>query len=204
MLIKVCGITREEEINALNEVDVDYIGFVFAESIRKVSIEKAKELYAALKKNIRVVGVFRNQSIEFVEKVLKEIPLDVVQLHGNEDEEFILRIKNNNLCDVWKAVSIKEKYDLIEATKYPVKTIVVDAAMPGSGKPFSWNIISGVNINKRIVLAGGLNEENVIEGIKLVNPDIVDVSSGVEIEDENGRRKSKDKIINFVRKVRGN
>ena len=202
MLIKICGITNEQEIDAINELKPDYIGFVFAESKRKVSIELAKKLYKNLNKNIKVVGVFRNNSEKEIIDVLDEIPLDVIQLHGDEGEELIRSLKSKLQCDVWKAVSISEKNDLIRALNYTVDTIVLDGNNPGSGRIFPWEVLEGVVVNKRVFLAGGINEENVLEAIEKVNPIGIDTSSGVEIVDDKGRRKSKEKMKRLIKKVR--
>lgn len=202
MLIKICGITREEEIYEINELKPDYIGFVFANSKRKVTIEQVKKLYKKLNKSIRAVGVFRDNDEEFILNILKEVPLDVVQLHGNEDISFIKSLKEKVTCDIWKAITINSKEDIRNLNKYPINTIVLDGSNPGEGKTFNWNMLRGVNINKRIALAGGINESNVEEGIKSINPTIIDVSSGVEEMDEKGLYKSKDKMEILIKKVR--
>lgn len=202
MLIKICGISKLEEIKIINEFKPDYIGFVFAKSKRQVSINEAKELYGSLSKSIKAVGVFRNNSEEEIMAVLSEIPLDVIQLHGDEDEGLILSLGEKVTCDIWKGVAIKDKSDLIKALNYEVKTLILDGGNPGSGETFPWEIFKGINLNRRIFLAGGIKEENVLEGIKLINPEGIDLSSGVEIEDEYGRRKSRDKIEKLIRKVR--
>lgn len=202
MLVKICGITKEEEIRDVNELKPDYIGFVFAESKRKVDINKAKELYKELNKTIRTVGVFRNNDEEFILNVLKEIPLDVVQLHGDEDSNFILSLKSKVTCDIWKAINVTNLEDIKQAYNYPVNNIVLDGANPGEGKIFDWNLLKGLSINKRLILAGGINEENVEEGIKNIKPDIVDTSSGVEVIENGVRRKSKDKMKKIISKVR--
>lgn len=202
MLIKICGITKEEEIIDINELKPDYIGFVFTESKRHVDVNKAKKLYKELNKGIRTVGVFRNNDEEFILNVLKEIPLDVVQLHGDEDSDFILSLKDKVTCDIWKAINVTKLEDIKEAYNYPVNNILLDGASPGDGKVFDWNLLKGLSINKRLILAGGINEENIKEGIKNVRPDIVDTSSGVEVIENGVRRKSKYKMKNIISKVR--
>ena len=203
MLIKICGITRSQEIKALNIIKPDYIGFVFAESKRKVTKEEANNLYKELDKGINVVGVFRNNSIVYIEEVLEYAPLDVIQLHGDEDNNLIDRLVERHSCEVWKAVTIKSSKDMSLARDYHVDTLLLDGSNPGSGKVFPWEFLKGIEINKRIFLAGGINEGNVLEGIDLVNPDGIDVSSGVEVIDDEGNRiKDKSKIERLIRKVR--
>lgn len=203
MLVKICGITSINEVNALNELKPEYMGLVFAESKRKVSIEKSKVLLSKLDKNIKSVGVFRNSSITYILDVIKNTSIDIIQLHGNENSDFIEELKSKTSCEIWKAVGIASKEDLIKALDYKVDTILLDGSSPGSGKIFPWEYLEGVNINKKIFLAGGINENNVLEAIEKVKPYGIDTSSGVEVVDKNGvRTKSKEKIKRLINKVR--
>lgn len=204
MLIKICGITSKEEIQSINEVKPDYIGFVFAESKRKVSVDEAKELSNALNKGIKIVGVFRNNSEEEIINVLSKVPLDVIQLHGDEDNEFINRLREKSKVEIWKAIIVTSRSDMEKALKYKVNTLVLDGSIPGSGNVFNWDNLKDININKKIFLAGGINENNVLEAINKVKPDGIDTSSGVEVIDEKGRRKDKQKMKRLIRKVREN
>lgn len=204
MLIKICGITSKEEIQSINEVKPDYIGFVFAESKRKVSVDEAKELSNALNKGIKIVGVFRNNSEEEIINVLSKVPLDVIQLHGDEDNEFINRLREKSKVEIWKAITVTSRSDMEKALKYKVNTLVLDGSIPGSGNVFNWDNLKDININKKIFLAGGINENNVLEAINKVKPDGIDTSSGVEVIDEKGRRKDKQKMKRLIRKVREN
>ena len=203
MLIKICGITNLEEIKALNELKPEYIGFIFTKSKRQVDINKAKTLFNSLDKDIKAVGVFRNNEMQFILEVLKEIPLYAVQLHGDEDIAFINELKKHTNCNIWKAYGVETKEDIIKAMNYPVDTLILDGSNPGSGKIFPWECLDGIKFNKTVILAGGINEDNVIEGIEKVKPDGIDVSSGVEIIDKNGvRTKSREKIGRLIKKVR--
>lgn len=205
MLIKICGITNIEEIKVLNILKPDYIGFIFAESKRKIIKERALELYEVLNKNIRVVGVFRNNSEEYIREVLRYLPLDVIQLHGREDDKFIRSLKKEYDCEVWKAISVNSDEEIGLAINCCADVLLFDSSNPGSGEIFPWELFKGVNIDRRFFLAGGINEENVLDGIRIVNPTGVDVSSGVEIIDELGKRvKGKEKVERFIRKVRDN
>lgn len=205
MLIKICGITNLEEIKSLNTLKPEFIGFVFAESKRKVTGQEAKILFDNLDKEIKAIGVFRNNSKEFILEVLKEVPLYGIQLHGDEDKEFILDLKNKVNCEIWKAVSVKSKGDMENALNYPVETLVLDGSNPGSGEIFPWKYLESTKFTKRIILAGGINEENVQDGITKVKPQGIDLSSGVEIITEEGIRiKSKDKMKKLIDKVREN
>lgn len=202
MLIKICGITKLSEIEDLNELRPDYIGFVFAKSKRQIDGKTAYRLKENLDKDIKTVGVFLNNTEEDILNVLKEVELDVIQLHGDEDNNFIDRLKKKVKCDIWKAVSISTKEDMDKAMSYNVDTLLLDGSNPGSGIAFDWKTLKDINVNKRIFLAGGINEENVLEGIREVKPDGIDTSSGVEIIDELGRRKDREKMTRLIRKVR--
>ncbi|NLK94896.1 MAG: phosphoribosylanthranilate isomerase [Clostridiales bacterium] len=203
MVIKICGITNIDEVNALNFLKPEYVGFVFAESKRKVTIDTAKKLYNSLNKKIKIVGVFRNNSEEEILQVLKNIPLDVIQLHGMEDELFIRKIKRRTTTEIWKAIGIQNELDIEKALKYSVDTLVLDGSNPGSGEAFSWEILKDRVINKKVILAGGLNLDNVLEGIEAVKPYGIDVSSGVESIDLKGNRyKDKNKMEKLINKVR--
>jgi len=205
MLIKICGITNLEEVKSLNTLKPEFIGFLFAESKRKVTGLEARILFDDLDKDIKAIGVFRNNSKEFILEVLKEVPLYGIQLHGDEDEEFILDLKGRVNCEIWKAVSVKSKEDMENALNYPVETLVLDGSNPGSGEIFPWKYLNNTKFTKRVFLAGGINEENVLDGIDKVKPHGVDLSSGVEIITEEGiRTKSKDKMEKLIDKVREN
>ena len=204
MFIKICGITKPKEIEFINELHPDYIGFVFAKSKRKVTGKEASTLAKTLDKSIKTVGVFRNNSIEEIEEVLKFIDLDVVQLHGSEDEELIKELKSKGNFKVWKAISIGEDFDSSKSLDYSVDAFLLDGSAPGSGKRFKWDLVDKSKFNKKFILAGGINEDNVEEGIKLFNPDGVDVSSGVEVVTENGFIKDYEKMKRIIRKVREN
>ena len=202
MLIKICGITKLSEIEDLNELKPDYIGFVFAKSKRQIDGKTAYRLKENLDKDIKTVGEFLNNSEEDILNVLKEVELDVIQLHGDENNNFIDSLKKKVKCYIWKAVSISTKEEMDKAMRYNVGTLLLDGSNPGSGIAFDWKTLRDINLNKRIFLAGGINEENVLEGIREVKPDGIDTSSGVEIIDEFGRRKDKEKMRRLIRKVR--
>lgn len=205
MLVKICGITQIEEIEELNKLKPDYVGFVFAESKRKVDKDCVKILISKLDKDIKSVGVFRNNKFNEILNILDEIRLDVIQLHGDEDEDFIYKLKEKVNCEIWKAFSVQSYKDLLKAYEYPVDTILLDGSSPGSGKVFPWKVLEESSINKNILLAGGINEDNVISAINKIRPYGIDVSSGVESINQNGQRlKDKVKMERLIKKVREN
>lgn len=202
MEIKICGITALEEVQALNPLKPNYIGLVFAESKRKISKEQGKLLYDSIDRHIKVVGVFRNNTKEYISEILDYIPLDVVQLHGDEDNEFIEYFREKYQCEIWKGTSIKNKEDIEKATTFNVDTLILDGSNPGSGEVFPWELVLDMKTKAKVFLAGGINEDNVLQGINKLNIHGVDVSSGVEVVKNGKRSKDKDKMEKLIKKVR--
>lgn len=217
--IKICGITNKHEIEYLNILKPDYIGFVFTKSKRQVTGEKAKELCCGLDKQIKTVGVFKDNSIDEVLNVLRIVPLDIIQLHGKEDEEFIDILKKNinETIKIWKALSIKDAESIKKyisnnfdenGKNNIINSFLIDGDNPGSGEAFALetlNELLGENhkLENNFFLAGGITEENVIERIIKAKASGVDISSGAEIIDEYGNRtKSFEKMKNLIEKVR--
>lgn len=197
--VKICGITRLKDIEIINKYDIDYVGFVFTKSKRQVTEEQALKLRNRLRKDIKTVGVFVNSSIEEVNEIINYCRLDIAQLHGDEESEYFEKINT----DIWKSISVKEDMDIEYLEKYKsINGVLLDTYVKGqkggTGKTFNWNIVKGFSKLYNIILAGGLTSENVTEGIKVVSPQVVDVSSRVE---ENGY-KNEDKIKEFVRSVK--
>jgi phosphoribosylanthranilate isomerase len=208
LAVKICGITREEEIKYVNESLPDYIGLVFADSRRRVSIQTVQTLTSNLDEKIKKVGVFVNEEAEKIIETVIACSLDVVQLHGDETEGYIddlrnmLQYKKQRKVHIWKAIRVKDKASLIELKNFTVDAFVLDTFVQGSyggaGKVFDWKLAVDAKIYGNIILAGGLNCENVEEAIKLVKPFAVDVSSGVESD----CCKDKVKVEEFINRVR--
>lgn len=199
--VKICGIKRIEDVKIVNVFMPDYVGFVFAKSKRSVSIEEAQELISKLDPNIKRVGVFVNESYETVLSTAKSLNLDVLQFHGNEDNDYIKRFKK---YEIWKAISIGSEEDIKKANLYNADVLLMDTldgdTKGGTGKSFNWSMLekSRDTILRPVFVAGGLNDENVEKCIDRLHPFGVDISSGVE---SNGV-KDKLKIKNFIMKVR--
>ncbi|WP_028992318.1 phosphoribosylanthranilate isomerase [Thermoanaerobacter thermocopriae] len=198
--VKICGLRRKEDIEYANELKPDYVGFVFAKSKRQVEVEQALYLISFLDKEIKTVGVFVNEPVENVLKIAQTLNLDVLQFHGDETQDYVDNFKN---FTVWKAIRIKDKEDLEKTKEFRVNSFVFDTLTKneygGTGKPFNWEVLKGFELNVPIILAGGLNENNVEEAIRIVSPYGVDVSSGVETEGYKDFKKMK----SFIEKVRG-
>lgn len=198
VLVKVCGLTDTVEADYLNKNKVDLAGFVlfFPKSKRNISIEKAEQIMAELDENIKKVAVIVSPDESEIQQI-NGSGFDYVQIHGEIKDRLLEQISK----PVFKAFNIK---DIKNIHKYQNNAKIVgyvfDAAAPGSGKVFDWNILNGIKRDaKTFILAGGLNDSNVREAVKLVNPDVVDVSSGVEYDSGSG--KDPEKIKQFIRQL---
>ena len=200
MKIKICGITNLEEIEYLNILKPDYIGLVFADSKRKVNIDKAITLVDKLDKNIKKVAVFRNNTYAQVEEVLKFVPVDIVQLHGEESKEFVNKIRKNFNLEIWRGTNLDSN---INELSYGVDKLILDSIEPGSGVAFNWTNIKEVDFKGDIFLAGGINLNNIDIALKVEGINGIDVSSGVEVIENGIRKKSYYKMQNIIKKVRG-
>lgn len=203
--IKICGLSRREDIESVNMVSPDYIGFImgFPKSHRNITIERAKTLRAGLKEEIQVVGVFVDAEISMIVDACAQKVIDIIQLHGREDIRYIERLKAvlasvEVQAKIIKAIQVKSKEDLTLIKEVPADMILLDAGM-GDGKLFSQEQMELLkSVNRDYFLAGGLNPENVSELLESLHPFGVDVSSGVETE----KKKDRKKIRRFVQNVR--
>lgn len=200
--IKICGLRRLEDIKMVNKYKPDYVGFVFAPSKRQVTKEEAKLLIANLHKGIRSVGVFVDMAIDELLEIKRYTGLHIVQVHGNEDVEYCKKVEGT----IWKAFRVKDNSieEEIEKFKNVAETFLLDAYVAGeaggTGKSFNWDLVKDLSSNYSIALAGGINKENVLEAIKTVNPEIIDISSGVESNNFKDEEKIKE-IIDKIRRI---
>jgi phosphoribosylanthranilate isomerase len=205
--IKICGITVPEEIEFINRMDVDYVGFVFAESKRQVTIAKAMELSSILRSDIKRVGVFVDHSVDEINDIARKAKLDIAQVHKNYTADMVSHIS----VPVWYAVSVKDENSIAEINRAAgynnVAGIVSDSYVAGksggTGETFNWDLLSGVADEVFLILAGGLNENNIKAAIDNVEPQAVDISSGAEISIDGHSIKSEEKVRSLVRKVKG-
>lgn len=197
--VKICGICDLETALGAAEAGADALGFVFAPSRRMLSPDKAREIIKRLPPFISRVGVFVNLPAAEVEQIAGYTGLDTVQLHGDESPEYCKAI---NGYKVIKSFSVSNGHDLERARMYEVDGYLLDTPAQGlrggTGIAFDWRLAAGFSAGP-LVLAGGLNPENVRQAINLVRPYAVDVSSGVETEGQ----KDINKIKHFVRRVKG-
>lgn len=193
--IKICGLRRAEDVDYINKYKPDYAGFVFSKSNRRINLEQGKKLISRLDAEIKTVGVFVDESLEYVKNISNTLELDVIQLHGSEDNEYMKYFKKFR---IWKAIKIRDKSDILNLNYRYADGIVLDNKVAGSGRSFKWNIAEDFKFDGDLILAGGLDHENVETAVNIIKPDIVDVSSGVETSGY----KDLDKIRKFIEKVR--
>lgn len=173
--VKICGLTRPEDVAAAADAGADAVGFVLAPSSRRVDLPRVRELLAAAPPFLTTVGVFVDPSPEQLQEAL-DAGLQVLQLHGHEPPELCRRFGPR----VLKALRIREREDLALLDRYAEWPILLDSPEPGSGSAFDWTWAAGLGDHRRLVLAGGLTPANVARAVQLVRPWAVDVSSGVE------------------------
>ena len=178
--IKICGLKRLEDIEIVNKYKPDYIGFVFADSKRKVTQNLAGEMKKNLDSSIQSVGVFVDENMDEILKLYNLGIIDIAQLHGSESEEYIkkLKQKSNYQLKIINAIEMDDEKDLLEYDNSIADYLLLDSGK-GSGKTFDWRLIRK-DLKKEFFLAGGLNAENISGAIKEFNPFAVDLSSGVE------------------------
>jgi phosphoribosylanthranilate isomerase len=220
--VKICGLMNLETVLAIANLPIDQVGFIFAPSKRQVTPKQASEMIAFLKSSYaehalippQTVGVFVNPTQELIAETLAKAPLDIIQLHSPEPVEFCLWIKDNYKVKIYKVISVSESSQIQQQLKLLkpfvgiVDAILLDTYDPivggGTGKTFAWHCITEYSAwtqkhGLQLIIAGGLDEDNVEQLIADYHPDGVDISSGVETDG------SKDplKIKRFVERVKG-
>lgn len=195
--IKICGISDVETAMGAAALGADAIGMVFAPSKRRVTPETARAISLSLPPFVSRVGVFVNAALQEVMEIADFCQLDAVQLHGNEPPDYCRSLRQR----VIKAFQMREG-TMDNINDYPVDGILLDSYVTGThggtGIAFDWTVIQRLNVHRPLILAGGLNADNVSKAIEIAGPYAVDVSSGIET---NGT-KDLDKIENFINKVK--
>ena len=190
MIIKICGIQDEKTLFCCEKNRVNFFGLVFfSKSPRNISIERAQKLLKISEDlNINGVGVFVNNNIDEIKKIIQITNLKFVQLHGKEDDLFIKNLKKNNV-KIIKSIPISNLNDLNKIEYYKNADYFLFDYKPtkgelpgGNAKTFDWNLVKNIKINKPWFLSGGINAENIKQIIKDINPLGIDLSSGVEKE----------------------
>jgi phosphoribosylanthranilate isomerase len=201
--VKICGLTNLKDALLAQKAGADIAGFIFAQSPRRITPEKAGKIIVKLKSSLLKAGVFVNEPLNALNHTVKKLRLNFVQLSGDESPAYIKKIKGAMII---KAIRVRSKADLKQQVKKYSKT--ADAFLfdtysgesrGGTGKQFNLNSLKGIKIDKPFFIAGGLNPDNVCAAIKKAEPYGVDVSSGVE---KSKGIKSADKIRRFFKEVK--
>ena len=189
--VKICGLSTVEAVETAVLAGADYIGFVFAESKRQVSLEQAQELAKLVTGKTKIVGVFVSPSLEDLEQAIAQVPLDIVQIHGMFYETLIPKIS----VPVIRAIQLSDQEAQVTS---PADFLLFDAPVAGSGQTFDWDLLKDQKIQQDFFIAGGLTVDNVRQARETFQPYALDVSSGVET---NGH-KDIEKIKAFIEGVK--
>ncbi len=196
--VKICGLRREEDVEAVNEVLPEFAGFIlhFPKSFRNISEETLRKLSEQLCPKITPVGVFVNADLSIPEKLLKEDVIRIAQLHGTETPEYVQELQERTGKPVIKAFSIRCEKDVEMALQSPADYILLDQGSGGTGQTFDWSLIP--EMTRPYFLAGGLGTENIRKAIEELHPWAVDLSSSLETDGKKDREKIR-QIMSLVR-----
>ena len=197
--IKICGLTLPSHIEAVNAYKPDYIGFVFAPSRRRVSPDVALKLRESLSPDIVPAGVFVDENPDEILALVSSGTIEIIQLHGDEDEKYIEALKSRTNKPIIKAQAVTKTEDIQRWANSAAEYLLLDYKGGGTGQTFDWNLV-GDSVGKPYFLAGGLHSTNVGEALKTLKtpPYAVDVSSGVETQGQ----KDPVKIRHFIEVIR--
>ena len=209
-IVKICGITSEEDLKAAKELGAGFVGFVLEEkSKRYINLRRLKSLSMITREPLKSVALLVDPSDDFLERLLMSSKVDYIQLHGEESPERVEEIAKITNVPLIKAIGVEKESDLLSIRKYEgfVDYILLDSKVKenrqlkgGRGISFNWDIIRGFNFNKPWFLAGGLNANNVINAMKVTGAKMLDVSTGVETKPG---KKSFDKMRQFIGRANG-
>ena len=185
MNLKFCGIFRDEDVEFVNKIHPDYMGMILSEGFRRtISYETAAKFSSKKSSGIKVVGVFVDESLEYIKKAVSQIKLDVVQLHGKENADMISALHKELNIPVWKAVRVQTIQDVRNAEKLGADVLILEGYHPdvigGVGITANWDLLCQANPKQPFFLAGGLCPENVSQAKEIVKPCGIDISSGIE------------------------
>ena len=199
MKVKICGLTRMADIDAVNSALPDFIGFVFADSRRKVGFDAAAAMKRQLNPGIRAVGVFVNAAPDDIVQLCRNGVIDLVQLHGDEDADYIDALKKALICPVIKAVRVQSPEQVLAAQSLPCDYLLLDTcckhAYGGTGEVFDYTLIP--KLEKPFFIAGGLHAGNINKAAAR-KPFCLDISSGVETDGVKDARKIRE-IVKIVK-----
>ena len=197
MFVKICGITNEDDALLAGAMGADAVGFVFAPSPRQIAVQRAYDITRRLPPEVLTVGVFRDDHPRRVVELAHQAGVKAVQLHGNETAEMVAEVARavKWVIKVYPAGSPR----VADAGSLATDLLMLDGAKPGSGQVFDWTLAGEVPEGMRLILAGGLDPDNIADAIKAVEPWGVDVASGVE---RSPGKKDALKVKRFVERAR--
>ena len=179
--IKFCGLRREEDVKYAASLGAGYMGFILTDRFRRyIEPSEVAILKAFVPASCKTVGVFVDEPVDYVVSAAKAAGLDMIQLHGAEDEAYIAEVKEKTGLPIIKMIKPVSEDDIITARQSLADLILLDSGAGGTGKVFDWSLAE--NLGRDYILAGGLTPENVGEAVERLKPFAVDVSSGVETE----------------------
>lgn len=188
--IKFCGLRLEEDVKLAASLDADFMGFILSERFRRyVSPDEVSRLKQFVPSKTKTVGVFVDEPEDYVIASAKQADLDMIQLHGCEDDAYIADIKEKTGLPVIKMIKPVSIDDIITARQSMADLILLDSGAGGTGRVFDWSLTE--NLGRDYILAGGLTPVNVGDAVKRLKPFAVDVSSGVETDGSKDSSKMK-------------
>ena len=179
--VKLCGLRRPQDVEAANEARPDYVGFVvdFPRSPRSVPASELAALSRLVRPGIRRVGVFVDEPVEVIAKLFESDAIDVAQLHGSEDEDYLSHLRTSCDVPIIQAFRMRGAVDVERATTSSADLVLLDNGQ-GTGHAFDWSLAR--DVRRPFMLAGGLGPKNVAQAVRAVRPWGVDMSGGVETE----------------------
>lgn len=188
--VKICGLTTADTLDAALKGGASHVGFVFfPKSPRNLPLDQAAALAASVQQEAKIVGLLVDPSDDDIDRILAQVHLDVIQLHGDERPDFVSGLRAKSGLDIWKAIPVRATRDLAEAQRYVgAASLVLYDAKPtegadlpgGNGLRFDWELLRGHRHAMPWALSGGLDASNLVEAVRITNAPLLDVSSGVE------------------------
>ena len=179
--IKFCGLRREEDVKFAASLDADFMGFILTDRFKRyVAPEEVSRMKQFVPANTKTVGVFVDEPVDYVIGCARTANLDMIQLHGSEDDSYIVEIKEKTGLPVIKMIKPVSEDDIITARNSSADLILLDSGAGGTGKVFDWSLAE--KLGRDYILAGGLTPDNAGDAVERLKPFAVDVSSGVETE----------------------
>ena len=178
VLVKFCGMTRQQDVLQAAELGVDYLGFILVPGSRRcLTHDGLHSLLQVVPDKIKTVLVVANLELPEIRMLITDFRPDVIQLHGDESADLVAKIRG---VEVWKAVHLRNEQDLQQAATYPCERLVVDAGQGGSGQLCDWCLAAKLAKTRNIFLAGGITPENVLAALQQTSPAGIDTAGGIE------------------------